>query len=76
VRESDLAALDPDSLAAAVRTAGDAAPRASAAALPAADLEKRQSLWWYLLAAALALLAVETALSNRASRAARRAREA
>ena len=76
VRESDLAALDPDSLAAAVRTAGDAAPRASAAALPAAELEKRQSLWWYLLAAALALLAVETALSNRASRAARRAREA
>jgi hypothetical protein len=75
VRESDLATLDPDSLAASVRTPGEAV-RASAAALPAAELEKRQSLWWYLLGVALALLAVETVLSNRASRAARRAKEA
>lgn len=76
VRESDLAPLQPDSFATAVRTPGAAAVRTSAAALPAAELEKRQSLWWYLLIAALALLAIETALSNRASRVARRTREA
>jgi hypothetical protein len=75
VRESELAPLDPDSFAASVRTAGAAAVRPRTAALPATELEKRQSLWWYLLIAALALLTVETALSNRAARA-RRAKEA
>jgi hypothetical protein len=75
VRESELAPLQPDSFAASVRTPGAAAVPKQAATLPPADLEKRQSLWWYLLIAALALLAVETALSNRVARAARRARE-
>jgi hypothetical protein len=75
VRESDLTPLDPDSFAAGVRTPGEVETRARAAVLPAAELEKRQSLWWYLLLTALALLAVENALSNRAARA-RRAREA
>ena len=36
-----------------------------------ADYEKRQRLWWYLLAGALALLGVETVVSNRLSKAAR-----
>jgi len=76
VRESDLAPLNPDSFAATVRTPGEVMARTGAVTVPAAELEKRQSLWWYLLIAALALLAVETVLSNRASRRARRAREA
>lgn len=75
VRESDLTPLDPDSFAAGVRTPGEVEASSRAAVLPAAELEKRQSLWWYLLLTALALLAVENALSNRAARA-RRAREA
>ena len=35
------------------------------------DRERRQRIWWYLLGLAAALLAVETVLSNRLSRAAR-----
>jgi len=76
VQESELAALNADTFAATVRTGGAAAARASTVTLPLAERERRQSLWWYLLIAALTLLAIETALSNRASRAARRAREA
>lgn len=75
VAESDLAALAPAELAASVRTPGEAARAAQASALSLEDRERRQALWWYLLAGALALLAIETGLSNRASRRAARARE-
>jgi hypothetical protein len=37
-----------------------------------AERERRQTLWWYVLVVALLLLAVESLLSNRMSRAARR----
>ena len=33
------------------------------------ERERRQTMWWYLLAGALVLLAVETVMSNRLSRA-------
>ena len=32
------------------------------------DLERRQTLWWYLLIGALGFLASETVVSNRLSR--------
>lgn len=68
--ESDLAALDPTELIAAVtgRAAGAPGPQAAATAVPAADAERQQSLWWYLLVAGLLLLAAEMVVSNRLSR--------
>ena len=44
------------------------APDASVAAAPG-DLERTQAIWWYLLAVALVLMAAETVLSNRLSKA-------
>ena len=75
VAESELAALESAAFAASVRTPGESAPVAAAASLTLVERERRQSLWWYLLVGAVALLAIETALSNRASRRAVRARE-
>ncbi|MDQ3698059.1 MAG: BatA domain-containing protein [Gemmatimonadota bacterium] len=67
--EADLTRLDPEELAVAVAGAGDAAGNgASAAPLTVTERESRQALWWWLLASALVLLAVETVLSNRLSR--------
>jgi hypothetical protein len=65
--ESDMAMLDPQELSAALAgTPGSASPGASdAAAITPEDQERRQNFWWYLLVAGLALLAVETAISNR-----------
>jgi hypothetical protein len=71
--ESDLTALSPaDFLAGA--TGGAAVRPADALSLDEvevtpADLEKRQSLWWFLLAGGLAALLAESVLSNRLSRA-------
>ena len=36
--------------------------------IPAEDLERRQSVWWYLLVAAAMLFVAETLVSNRLSR--------
>jgi hypothetical protein len=36
--------------------------------LTPADMEKRQSIWWFLLVAGLTALLAEAALSNRLSR--------
>ena len=36
--------------------------------ISAGDLERRQSVWWYLLVAAFLLLVGETVVSNRLSR--------
>lgn len=68
-RESDLTRFDPKELVAAM-TAPPApgAPDASVAAAPG-DLERTQAIWWYLLAVALVLMAAETVLSNRLSKA-------
>lgn len=67
--EANLAAADPQELAAAV-TGRAAAGRSAAAAreLPPEDLERRQTLWWYLMVGALGFLAAETVMSNRLSR--------
>ncbi len=67
--ESDMTRIDPGVLVRAI------APRASTNAsvtdtvsLTAEAQERRQSVWWYLLVAALLALAAETVLSNRLSR--------
>ena len=69
--ESDLTAVDPDELASAVtgrvgggRDASDAPGRA----FSPENLERRQSVWWYLLVVASALFVAETVVSNRLSR--------
>jgi len=69
--ESDLTPLDPSELVAAVT--GRATPTAvtsteKPAELTAEEAERRQGVWWYLLAAGLILLAAETAVANQLSR--------
>ena len=65
--ESDLSRFDPKELVAAVTaTPGKGTPAAGTAAAPE-ELERGQTIWWYLLAVALVLLAAETVLSNRLS---------
>jgi hypothetical protein len=69
--ESDLSALDPGEFVAAV--AGHAAEVKAASGDPAntsADQERRQAMWRYLLIAGLAVLGLESILSNRATRSA------
>ena len=68
--ESDLSHLDPQDMVAAL-TAASAKQNAGSdfnAATPQ-DQERRQRLWWYLLLVAVLVLAGETAVSNRLSRA-------
>lgn len=71
--ESNLLTIDPQELVAAA-TGRAAAPETAAATgaveVPAADFERRQSVWWYLLLGGILVLAAETILSNRLSRAA------
>jgi len=68
--ESDLSAIDPSELVAAVT--GHATPLnvqpEQTQEMTREESEKRQGLWWYLLLAGLALLAAETAISNHLSR--------
>ena len=75
IAESDLTAMDPEevsaALAATVASAGAGTP-SSAVALRRADIERRQSIWRWLMVAVLALLAVETVMANRRSPAMRR----
>jgi Aerotolerance regulator N-terminal/von Willebrand factor type A domain len=64
--ESDLAALDPEELASAVRPEGALrAARRGEPALTKEERESRQAFWRYLLIAAFTFLATETVLSNR-----------
>ena len=68
--ESDLSHLDPQDVVAAV-TSAKAQEQAGSdfnVATPQ-DQERRQRLWWYLLLVAVLVLAGETAVSNRLSRA-------
>jgi hypothetical protein len=69
--ESDLSHMDAAELVAAMTSRGD---RGASGALntpfagTAQELERRQAIWWYLLMAAVFLLAAETFISNRLSR--------
>ena len=69
--EADLSVVDPEELASMVtgRAGGDrTAAGGPARVIPAEDLERRQSVWWYLLVAAALLFLAETLVSNRLSR--------
>jgi hypothetical protein len=72
LEESNLARLDPEQLAVQVTapagTVRDALNGDRAVELQRADQERRQSLWRWLLLAALALFIGETVLSNWVSR--------
>lgn len=69
--ESDLSSLDPEEFISAIGFwQGDASVVESAELMPE-DHERRQNFWWYLLMGAFLLLLVETAFSNRLSKAAR-----
>lgn len=68
--ESDLTEMDPKDIVAAA-TGGDPAAggRVAAAPMTPEAQERSQQVWWYLLCLGLALLAVDTVLSNRLSKA-------
>ena len=69
--ESDLSHFDAAELVAAVTSRPEHGAPARAGtdfSGTAEELERRQALWWYLLLAALVLLAGETLLANRMSR--------
>ena len=67
--ESNLERFDPQELVAAAtgRAAGDRSVTTDREVRPE-DLERRQTLWWYLLIGALGFLVSETVVSNRLSR--------
>jgi len=68
--ESDLSHLDPQDVVAAVTAVnGQRSPSDFNVGTPQ-DQESRQKVWWYLLVVALLIMAGETALSNRLSKAA------
>ena len=67
--EADLTTADPEEVAAGLTRVGGAA--SDGAALGGAERQQGQNGWWFLLLAALAVLAAETALSNRLSQAVR-----
>jgi hypothetical protein len=69
--ESDLTAMDPRELVAAVTGHASQASIQQPAApqeMTREESERRQSLWWYLLLAGLFLLGMETLIANRLSR--------
>jgi hypothetical protein len=71
--ESDLSHFDPAELVAALTARaqrGGSSAAGTALSGTAQDLERRQSLWWYLLVAAALVLTAETMFANRMSRAA------
>ena len=70
VAESDLTPIDPQELVAAIAgRAGTTAAGGADVTLTAAQAERRQSLWWYLLFAGVLLLGIENVIGNRLSRA-------
>ena len=69
--ESELGTFAPDELVRAVAPGGTVDVRnASVATISLAERERRQQVWWYVLAAGLLILAAESLLSNRLSRSA------
>jgi len=68
--ESDLSHLDPQDVVLAVTApTGEHQLSSDVNTATPQDQERRQHVWWYLLLLALFLMAVETAFSNRLSRA-------
>jgi hypothetical protein len=68
--ESDLTTMEPQEIVAATSAKiGDAQEASRFLSLEPAEQEKRQLLWWYLLAGVLVLLLAETMVGNRLSRA-------
>jgi Mg-chelatase subunit ChlD len=67
--ESDLTRLDPAELVAAAGAKTTVRQTAAATTVPPEQQEARQTVWWYLLLLALFLMAIETVMSNRLSRA-------
>lgn len=67
--ESDLTTIDPEELVSSItgRVGGERDGSATARELRPEDLERRQTVWWYLLVGALALFLTETIISNRLS---------
>ena len=68
--EANLARIDPEELRASV-LAGAGSGFGGAVSVDAPtreDTERRQTIWWYLLALAGVLFATETLMSNRLSR--------
>jgi hypothetical protein len=73
ISESELGTFPADELTRAVSPADAVtATAAGVTTLSVAERERRQTLWWYVLVGALLLLAAESLLSNRLSRATRR----
>jgi uncharacterized membrane protein len=67
--EANLARIDPEELKASVLAGGSGFAGAVTSDAPTReDTERRQTIWWYLLALAGVLLATETLMSNRLSR--------
>lgn len=67
--ESDMAHMEPRELvSAATATAGVAGGASGGEVGTAAERERNQRMWWYLLVGAFLVLAAETILSNRLSR--------
>ncbi len=64
-QESDLTPFDPAELSAAVGAGAGSAATGAAQPLTPEDHERRQSVWWYLLAAGVVLLAVEAVVAGR-----------
>jgi len=63
--ESDLTSFDPAEFVTAVSAPGAAGASGAVQELTAEDHERRQSLWWYLLAGGLFLLAIEAFVASR-----------
>jgi hypothetical protein len=68
-KESDLSHVDPRTLVAAVAARPGGGTTGAASATTPRELERGQAIWWYLLVLALVLMAGETVLANRLSRA-------
>ena len=65
---NNFAHFDPKELVAAVTATPGSGAAAGEKGSPE-DLERGQTIWWYLLVGALLLMAAETLLSNRLSKA-------
>jgi hypothetical protein len=68
-KESDLSHFDPKELIAAVTATPGGGIQQKGEATAPDELERSQTIWWYLLVVALLLMVSETVLSNRLSKA-------
>jgi hypothetical protein len=73
--ESRLEAFDPDDLRLATGAVDSVAARPDVSTLTPQEAEKRQGLWWYLLAGVTLLLVVEMVLANKSRVTSRESRE-